>query len=631
MQSASRDHGDVQIEQARDHLNRLLASSLFQRNPRQATFLKFVAEKTLAGEAAQIREHEIAVHVYDRQPDPETRAHRIVRSEAARLRARLQEYYTGEGRDEPVRIALRKGTYVPDFVPAPHPPAVADSVRKRGGSEKERESAKLVGMLVVAGIAIAAVAAVAAVVWTMAARRGGSPLSISNSRVPASIAVLPIRVEGSIDGGDSLGAAVTDALVAEMSQTGFPPYRSRTVIRKAEADRAPKTEAVLRGSISTDGTVLRALFSAEHVSPKIPLWNAKVERKLADWPESRRAALVEDIASAAASSLNQALLDRMEQELAHAYPPRTRARHEWQAADELWQRGDEPSVRRAIGMLESAATVDPNFAWNHASLAQAYIRALELGILPDVVYRERAHQEAARALELAPFLPFVHAAKARVALALDADVQSASGVCKNALAMFSASYAVRRQCAQVYSIAGNSQAAAALDEKNVQRQEQKTVPLTELAWVRFRARQYAEADTLAGQALELDRTYVSARCVAALAKLAQGRAQDALTVLEEAPLDRTGRVNAVTATILALTGDVLGAQEELTKAVARLRRPDQADLIRPYLALRLGPRATMVIDDAMAQSNVNLLELMADPQILELDREGLFERVRTKP
>src|SRR5215471_2072141 len=316
MQSASRDHGDVQTEQARDHLNRLLASSLFQRNPRQAAFLKFVAEKTLAGEAAQIREHEIAVHVYDRQPDPATRVHRIVRSEAARLRARLQEYYTGEGRDEPVRIALRKGTYVPAFVPAPHPPTVADSARKRGGSEKERESAKLVGMLVVAGIAIAAVAAVAAVVWTVAARRGGSPLSISNSRVPASIAVLPIRVEGSIEGADSLGAAVTDALVAEMSQTGFPPYRSRTVIRKAEADRAPKAEAVLRGSISADGTVLRALFSAEHVSPKIPLWNAKVERKLADWPESRRAALAEDIASAAASSLNQALLDRMEQELA---------------------------------------------------------------------------------------------------------------------------------------------------------------------------------------------------------------------------------------------------------------------------------------------------------------------------
>jgi tetratricopeptide (TPR) repeat protein len=608
-----------------------LASSFFQRNPRQAAFLKFVAEKTLAGEAAQIREHEIAVHVYDRQPDPSTRVHRIVRSEAARLRARLQEYYAGEGRDEPVRIALCKGTYVPDFVPAPHPPTVADPVRKRGGSEKERESAKLVGMLVVAGIAIAAVAAVTAVVWTMAARLGGSPLSISNSRVPASIAVLPIRVGGSIDGGDSFGAAVTDVLVAEMSQTGFPPFRSRTVVRRAEPDRALKAEAVLRGSISTDGTVLRALFSAEHISPKIPLWSAKVERKLADWPESRRSALVEDIASTAASSLNQALLDRMEQEVARAYPPRTRARREWQAADELWQRGDEPSVRRAIAMLESAATVDPNFAWNHASLAQAYTRALELGILPDGVYRERAHQEAARALELAPFLPFAHVAKARVALVLDADVQSASGVCKNALAMFSASYAVRRQCAQVYSIAGNNQEAAALDEKNVQRQEQKIVPLTELAWVRFRARQYAEADTLAGRALELDPTYVSARCVAALAKLAQGRAQDALTLLEEAPLDRTGRVNAVTATILALTGDVLGAQEELTKANARLRRPDQTDLIRPYLALRLGPRATMVIDDAMAQTNVHLLELITDPQIQELDREGLFERVRTKP
>src|SRR6185503_14717253 len=36
-----------------------------------------------------------------------------VRSEAARLRARLLDYYAGEGSTDPVRISLPKGGYIP--------------------------------------------------------------------------------------------------------------------------------------------------------------------------------------------------------------------------------------------------------------------------------------------------------------------------------------------------------------------------------------------------------------------------------------------------------------------------------------------------------------------------------------
>jgi TolB-like protein len=61
-----------------------------------------------------VREFDIARAVYDRRDDYDPRSDPIVRVEAARLRARLREYYeiSPPGR---VRIDLPKGRYLPQF------------------------------------------------------------------------------------------------------------------------------------------------------------------------------------------------------------------------------------------------------------------------------------------------------------------------------------------------------------------------------------------------------------------------------------------------------------------------------------------------------------------------------------
>ena len=60
---------------------------------------------------------------FDAQNDP------VVRLEAGRLRRALERYYQGAGRDDPVEIAIPKGSYQPLFAirpgaPAPVPPAL---------------------------------------------------------------------------------------------------------------------------------------------------------------------------------------------------------------------------------------------------------------------------------------------------------------------------------------------------------------------------------------------------------------------------------------------------------------------------------------------------------------------------
>ena len=56
--------------------------------------------------------------MFDRNGDYDPRTDSIVRVEARRLRTRLEEYYSGTGQTETVRIEFPKGSYIPVIHPA---------------------------------------------------------------------------------------------------------------------------------------------------------------------------------------------------------------------------------------------------------------------------------------------------------------------------------------------------------------------------------------------------------------------------------------------------------------------------------------------------------------------------------
>src|SRR5579871_4898032 len=78
-----------QPDAARQQLERVLASAGFSRNERLSSFLRFVVDQHLQGKDDEIKESVIAVEVFDRGPDHNPKQDSIVRTEAARLRARL--------------------------------------------------------------------------------------------------------------------------------------------------------------------------------------------------------------------------------------------------------------------------------------------------------------------------------------------------------------------------------------------------------------------------------------------------------------------------------------------------------------------------------------------------------------
>ena len=102
-------------QEIRAELDRLLQSALFLQSDRLGRFLRFAIENALAGNTDVLKEYVIGTEVYDRKPPYHPSQDSIVRTEARRLRAKLKEYYESEGKQNPVFIYFRPGTYVPLF------------------------------------------------------------------------------------------------------------------------------------------------------------------------------------------------------------------------------------------------------------------------------------------------------------------------------------------------------------------------------------------------------------------------------------------------------------------------------------------------------------------------------------
>jgi hypothetical protein len=98
-------------------VGRVIGSSVFAKSERLSTFLSLVCELTLSGRANEINEQKIGTMLFGRSSDYDSSIDGIVRTQASRLRQRLDLYFSGEGANEPIRIILPRGTYVPLFEP----------------------------------------------------------------------------------------------------------------------------------------------------------------------------------------------------------------------------------------------------------------------------------------------------------------------------------------------------------------------------------------------------------------------------------------------------------------------------------------------------------------------------------
>ncbi len=222
-------------DDVRRQLDRLLASAPFANAGRMSRFLKFVVERTLAGDAERLKEYVIGVEVFDRDTDYDPRVDSIVRVEAARLRSKLAEYYAGEGRSDAVVLGLPKGGYAA-VIKLESRPAAPNGAAALGAPALRAEpppqplpvSARPLWAL---GTVLAVAAAAAVVAWVP-----------NMAPAPAlRIAVLPFTPDATDGNSAALVERLTEGVTAELVRDGrFGVVASSAARAEYSRERRPR-------------------------------------------------------------------------------------------------------------------------------------------------------------------------------------------------------------------------------------------------------------------------------------------------------------------------------------------------------------------------------------------------------
>jgi TolB-like protein len=370
----------------RDELDRILSSSGFARNARLSAFLRFLVERHLDGRDEEIKESLIAVEVFGRKPDYDPRVDSIVRTEAGRLRARLTDYYAGEGNQNPSVIEVPKGGYVPQF---------------RHVIPRELRAARRSGPRMSAAVAVIALGIVVMVGWWRFDER----------HQPIRIAVLPLENLSQDPAHAYFADGLTDELIrglsiieglAVRSQTSSFAFQGKTR-NVREAGRQLDVDYILEGSVLRAGQRLRINAQLVRVRDDLSVWSESFERDLTD-----AIAIQNDISSSIVNHLRLQL-------------GRGRRRYETSVeAYDFYLEGRALPLEHGLhGVLESiepferAIAKDPTFAPAYAGLAAAYaFRSIQFPLDHPLDELDRMRGAANRAVELDPLLAEANAARA---------------------------------------------------------------------------------------------------------------------------------------------------------------------------------------------------------------------------
>jgi len=334
----------------KEELERVLASASFARSDRLSKLLRFLVERHVEGRDDELKESLIAVEVFGRRPGYDPKLDSTVRTEAVRLRARLNKYYSTEGTHNPLVLELPKGGYVPRCRPRP--------VTSR--------EARVKPVWLVVGLTSLLVV----VVGTTSGMRW-----MRSNEAPGPIAVLPLANLSQDPGSNSFVDGLTDEIIRQASAAPGLTVRSRTSsfalkgrqLAIHEAGSQLKVEYIVEGSVARNGPEVRITAQLLPVRDDVPIWTGTFNREMKDVLATQQ-----DIARAIVNALQLKLGHGLRRYDTEAYDLYLRA----QAAGDVRFPGDD----QVIGLYEQAVGKDRSIAPAYAGLAVAYaFRSFTLG------------------------------------------------------------------------------------------------------------------------------------------------------------------------------------------------------------------------------------------------------------
>ncbi len=345
--TATSGHSEFPAAEVRSALQRIVNSKAFIHSHRIRTFLQFVVEESLADQHHRLKEYLIGLEVFNRSAVFDPRVDSIVRVEARRLRAKLDEYYLTEGRDEELRIVLRKGSYVPIFE-----------------------------------------------------YRHNNPLGLSSGSLHSlrrSLALAPVVMRDGGEQGAALAGEIARRITHILIKEGC--FQVLETIPAAEST-APTPDYIVEASVELNGEHVRLLLQLLNVSDSSRVWSEIVECAIHDLTP------VDNLGRA----LNRELLApsgegaraKLRGEHRQAYDYYLQGRFDW-------RQGAPESIRSSVHLFRQAVEADPSYGAAWAALAEASALSSLLG-LAELTMGDEAKAAAQRACTLNPNLPEVHVA-----------------------------------------------------------------------------------------------------------------------------------------------------------------------------------------------------------------------------
>ena len=300
-------------------LERILASPPFAGGGRAGSLLRYLVDRTLEGQGDTLKEYVLGVELFNRGEQFDPKVDTIVRVEARRLRAKLDEYYGGPGTSDPVRIDIPRGAYVPTFAahgnadagaargvelvaasagdtPAPAVSVATDSFDPARPVPQSRRGTRT-------GIAAAVLLAVAGLgAWQIMSRAGQSSAASSGIR----LAVLPLAHFSTDPEVAMIAARITDGVTAELARVPKLSVVSRTTAARFASEAQPIRDAAhaLDAALVMEGSVV---IEAGGIHAVMRIVDATLDRKVwvgeYDSPPDQVASLQRRIASEVSAAI----------------------------------------------------------------------------------------------------------------------------------------------------------------------------------------------------------------------------------------------------------------------------------------------------------------------------------------
>lgn len=426
----------VPAAEIRAQLDLIMRSRAFIQSHRIRRFLQFVVEESLLGQPHRLKEYLIGLEVFDRREAFDPRVDSIVRVEARRLRYKLEEYYRIEGREDSVRIVLRKGSYVPTF--------------------EYRNSSTGAGLI--------------------APRRCMeiSMFSLINATSDTSSVAEEIQ------------RRLTHVLIKEgyfqvlaQFQPNQPPSEAPPVVHTGNP-----ADYVLEGSIEFHDEGFRLLLQLLQNADRSYIWSESRDGQSQDlaFIDHLAQQLVRDLTAPAGEAV-----------VARRQPDRTESGDAYLQGRYHWKLATPDSVRNSIAYFSKAVEIDPNYGAAWAALSESLLVSSVFGLLPPNETHQRMKEAAVRATSLNPSLPEARVALGAVLSLLDWEWAAGEEEMQKAIQLDKSDPVGHIACGIQLACRGEQDAAIAEVERALEHDPASLFPNFVLGWMYGVCRRFDEA------------------------------------------------------------------------------------------------------------------------------------------